>query len=110
MLSESYEIKMSPFQDLGVVNLLLKELTSRSKRASLTIRELKDFVDPDISWSLFLCGLAYLGEMDLIRISDNGNVERMEKRETEIQMDVETKLEDIVTRYKSVLKKPCYMI
>ncbi|MFW9777707.1 MAG: hypothetical protein ACFFE8_02555 [Candidatus Heimdallarchaeota archaeon] len=89
-----------PSQKLGVVAQILKKLEALREDAAITVQELKALVNANMSWSLFLCGLAYLSEIKAIHIGDSGVVDRIAPEPIFIPPDAETKIQENVAKYK----------
>ncbi|MFW9855750.1 MAG: hypothetical protein ACFFFG_11845 [Candidatus Thorarchaeota archaeon] len=83
----------------GTVAQILRLLSALRDGAAVTVQELKASINHNLSWSLFLCGLAYLSEIRAIQISDAGMVARLSTAPITIPLDIETRLQEIVRKY-----------
>ncbi|MFW9855640.1 MAG: hypothetical protein ACFFFG_11295 [Candidatus Thorarchaeota archaeon] len=92
-------------QKFGVVAQILKKLEALREEAAITVQELKALVNANVSWSLFLCGLAYLSEIKVIHIEESGVVDRIAPEPILIPPDAETRIQENVAKYRISQKK-----
>lgn len=105
MSSSITDIREKSSQIMEIAEIIIKELSSKRGKSPLTINQLKNSVKPDCPWSIFLSGLAYLSENEIIRILDNGAIELMKKSVKSNDRELISILEEIKEQYDYTLRK-----
>lgn len=105
MSSSITDITKKSSQIIEIADLIIKELASRPEKSSLTLNQLKNSVESDSPWSIFLSGLAYLSENEIIRVLDDGEIKLIRKSVKTSEDELDVILEEIKEKYDYTLKK-----
>lgn len=105
MSSSITDITKKSSQIMQVAEQIIKELASKKDDSPLTINELKNSIGSANPWSLYLSGLAYLSETEIIQIFDDGVIKLLKKEVQDNDIPLNIILDDIKKRYDYTLKK-----
>ncbi len=105
MSSSIKDITKKSSQIIEVAELIIKVLASKLDKSPLTINQLKNSVGSSNPWSLYLSGLAYLSETEIIQILDDGVIKLINNKVRADETQLNAILEDIKEQYDYTLKK-----